>query len=154
MAWDCQAGCCGGRDSKPNGECFVAAEGGEVCCRLLAGNGARTMHNPGLEVCAGEVMKGRGGVVRRWWSGAEMGRSGAAESGRNSGTLKLPMLCEEDSATSCAGAHKGLVNSISGCLSCGLEPALKNSSYKGPNNRSNSCCDGTFASAEEETSCH
>nr|GEZ09964.1 hypothetical protein [Tanacetum cinerariifolium] len=32
-------------------------------------------------------------------------------------------------------------------------PALKNSSYKGPNRRSNSCCDGTCTSAEEETSC-
>nr|GEX28829.1 hypothetical protein [Tanacetum cinerariifolium] len=31
-----------------------------------------------------EVMEGRGGVVRRWWSGAEMGRSGAMESGGNS----------------------------------------------------------------------
>nr|GEV16842.1 hypothetical protein [Tanacetum cinerariifolium] len=30
-------------------------------------------------------------------------------------------------------------------------PAVKNSSYKGPNRRSNSCCDGTCASAEEET---
>nr|GEX53769.1 ribonuclease H-like domain-containing protein [Tanacetum cinerariifolium] len=28
-----------------------------------------------------EVMEGRGGVVRRWWSRAEMGRSGAVESG-------------------------------------------------------------------------
>nr|GEZ96910.1 hypothetical protein [Tanacetum cinerariifolium] len=65
------------------------------------------------------------------------------------------MLCEEDSASSCAGAQKGLVNSSSCCLSCRLEPALKNSSYKGPNKRSNSCCDGTStsASAEEETSC-
>nr|GEX76373.1 hypothetical protein [Tanacetum cinerariifolium] len=25
IAWDCQAGCCGGRGNKPNGECFVAA---------------------------------------------------------------------------------------------------------------------------------
>nr|GFD58156.1 hypothetical protein [Tanacetum cinerariifolium] len=30
-------------------------------------------------------MEGRGEVVRRWWSRAEMGRSGAVESGRNSG---------------------------------------------------------------------
>nr|GFB77547.1 hypothetical protein [Tanacetum cinerariifolium] len=30
-------------------------------------------------------MEGRGGVVRRSWSGAEMGRSGAVESGGNSG---------------------------------------------------------------------
>nr|GEW95118.1 reverse transcriptase domain-containing protein [Tanacetum cinerariifolium] len=30
-------------------------------------------------------------------------------------------------------------------------PVVKNSSYKGPNRRSNSCCDGTCASAEEET---
>nr|GEZ56170.1 integrase, catalytic region, zinc finger, CCHC-type, peptidase aspartic, catalytic [Tanacetum cinerariifolium] len=64
------------------------------------------------------------------------------------------MLCEEDSTTSYAGAQKGLVNSSTGCLSCRLEHSLKNSSYKGPNKRSNSCCDGTFASAEEETSCH
>nr|GEV41955.1 retrovirus-related Pol polyprotein from transposon TNT 1-94 [Tanacetum cinerariifolium] len=42
---------------------------------------------------------------------------------------------------------------VKGCLSCRLEPALKNSSYKGPNKRSNSCCDGTSASDEEETSC-
>nr|GFB65170.1 retrovirus-related Pol polyprotein from transposon TNT 1-94 [Tanacetum cinerariifolium] len=34
-----------------------------------------------------------------------------------------------------------------------IEPALKNSSYKGPNKISDSCCDGTFASIEEETSC-
>nr|GFA87901.1 hypothetical protein [Tanacetum cinerariifolium] len=31
----------------------------------------------------------------------------------------------------------------------GLVPALKNSSYKGPNNISNSCYDGTSASTEE-----
>nr|GFC88611.1 putative ribonuclease H-like domain-containing protein [Tanacetum cinerariifolium] len=42
---------------------------------------------------------------------------------------------------------------VEGCLSCGFEHALKNSSYKGPNKRSSSCCDGTSASAEEETSC-
>nr|GEZ12174.1 retrovirus-related Pol polyprotein from transposon TNT 1-94 [Tanacetum cinerariifolium] len=36
IAWDCQVGCCGGRDNKPNGECFVAAGGGDGCCRLLA----------------------------------------------------------------------------------------------------------------------
>nr|GFB40310.1 hypothetical protein [Tanacetum cinerariifolium] len=63
------------------------------------------------------------------------------------------MLCEEDSATSYAGAQKGLVNSSSGFVSCGLEHAFKNSSYKGPNRRSNSCCDETCASAEEETLC-
>nr|GEW03156.1 hypothetical protein [Tanacetum cinerariifolium] len=40
-----------------------------------------------------------------------------------------------------------------GCESFGLEPALKNSSYKGPNRRSNSCYDGTCASAKEETLC-
>nr|GFB54423.1 hypothetical protein [Tanacetum cinerariifolium] len=33
-----------------------------------------------------------------------------------------------------------------------IEPALKNSSYKGPNKRFNSCCDGTSASAKEELS--
>nr|GEY25368.1 hypothetical protein [Tanacetum cinerariifolium] len=32
-------------------------------------------------------------------------------------------------------------------------PAMKNSSYKGPNRRSNSCCDGTCSSAEYETFC-
>nr|GEZ83090.1 hypothetical protein [Tanacetum cinerariifolium] len=37
-----------------------------------------------------EVMKGRGGVVRRWWSGAEMGRSGAVESGGNYGQSVSP----------------------------------------------------------------
>nr|GEZ10235.1 probable serine/threonine-protein phosphatase 2A regulatory subunit B'' subunit TON2 [Tanacetum cinerariifolium] len=37
-----------------------------------------------------EVMEGRGGVVRRWWSGAEMGRSGAVESGG-----KIVDACEE-----------------------------------------------------------
>nr|GFD02069.1 hypothetical protein [Tanacetum cinerariifolium] len=75
------------------------------------------------------------------------------------------MLCEEDSATSCTGAQKGLVNSSSGCVSCLLEllmgeedlthkePTVKNSLYKEPNRRSNSCCDGTCASAEEETLC-
>nr|GEZ77045.1 hypothetical protein [Tanacetum cinerariifolium] len=35
-----------------------------------------------------EVMEGRGGVVRRWWSGAEMGRSGAVESGGKKGERK------------------------------------------------------------------
>nr|GEY17351.1 integrase, catalytic region, zinc finger, CCHC-type, peptidase aspartic, catalytic [Tanacetum cinerariifolium] len=30
-------------------------------------------------------------------------------------------------------------------------PVVKNSTYKGPNRRSNSCCDGTCASAKEET---
>nr|GEW52486.1 hypothetical protein [Tanacetum cinerariifolium] len=35
------------------------------------------------------MMEGRGGVVRRWWSGAEMGISGAVESGRNSGKRTL-----------------------------------------------------------------
>nr|GFA76815.1 putative reverse transcriptase domain-containing protein [Tanacetum cinerariifolium] len=37
------------------------------------------------------VMEGRGGVVRRWWSGAEMGSSGAVESGKNS-SRKGPLL--------------------------------------------------------------
>ncbi|GJW87915.1 hypothetical protein Tco_0163255 [Tanacetum coccineum] len=32
-------------------------------------------------------------------------------------------------------------------------PSLKNSSYKGPKRRSNSCCDGTVVSAEGETLC-
>ncbi|GJS90502.1 hypothetical protein Tco_0773138, partial [Tanacetum coccineum] len=32
-------------------------------------------------------------------------------------------------------------------------PALKNSSYKGPNRRSNSCCDGVVVSADGETFC-
>ncbi|GKE40819.1 hypothetical protein Tco_1464224 [Tanacetum coccineum] len=32
-------------------------------------------------------------------------------------------------------------------------PALKNSSYKGPKRRSNSCCVGAVASAEGETFC-
>nr|GFA98688.1 hypothetical protein [Tanacetum cinerariifolium] len=36
-----------------------------------------------------EVMEGRGGIVRRWRSGAEMGRSGAVESGGNSGLTLL-----------------------------------------------------------------
>nr|GEU73476.1 hypothetical protein [Tanacetum cinerariifolium] len=36
-----------------------------------------------------EVMEGRVGVVRRWWSGAEMGRSGAVESGGNSVFIAL-----------------------------------------------------------------
>nr|GFA87366.1 hypothetical protein [Tanacetum cinerariifolium] len=36
-----------------------------------------------------EVMKGRGGLVKRWWSGAEMGRSGDVESGGNSGLTLL-----------------------------------------------------------------
>nr|GEZ61535.1 probable LRR receptor-like serine/threonine-protein kinase At1g74360 [Tanacetum cinerariifolium] len=35
--------------------------------------------------CLVEVMEGRGEVVRRWWSGAEMGRSGVARLGGNSG---------------------------------------------------------------------
>ncbi|GJT44168.1 hypothetical protein Tco_1109961 [Tanacetum coccineum] len=55
---------------------------------------------------------------------------------------------------------------IEGCVSCGAElsvgeedllarevPALKNSSYKGPKRRSNSCCDGTVVSAKGETFC-
>nr|GFC19850.1 hypothetical protein [Tanacetum cinerariifolium] len=71
------------------------------------------------------------------------------------GTFEFPMLCEEDSATSCTGG-----------MSCGFElfkgdedlltlevHAVKNSSYKGPNRRSNSYCNGTCASAEEETFC-
>nr|GEU98925.1 hypothetical protein [Tanacetum cinerariifolium] len=33
------------------------------------------------------------------------------------------------------------------------EPALKNSSYKGPKRRSNSCCDGADVSAEGEMFC-
>nr|GEY58730.1 reverse transcriptase domain-containing protein [Tanacetum cinerariifolium] len=36
-----------------------------------------------------EVMEGREGVVRRWWSGAEIGRSGAMECGRNSGNCTV-----------------------------------------------------------------
>ncbi|GKE82727.1 hypothetical protein Tco_1552727, partial [Tanacetum coccineum] len=32
-------------------------------------------------------------------------------------------------------------------------PSLKNSSYKGPKRRSNSCYDGTVVSAEGETFC-
>ncbi|GKB58462.1 MAK10-like protein [Tanacetum coccineum] len=32
-------------------------------------------------------------------------------------------------------------------------PAVKNSSYKGPNRRSNSCCDGAVVSADGETCC-
>nr|GEU92195.1 retrovirus-related Pol polyprotein from transposon TNT 1-94 [Tanacetum cinerariifolium] len=32
-------------------------------------------------------------------------------------------------------------------------PAVKNSSYRGPNRRSNSCCNGTCASSEEEIFC-
>nr|GEZ13051.1 hypothetical protein [Tanacetum cinerariifolium] len=32
-------------------------------------------------------------------------------------------------------------------------PALKDSSYKGPNRRSNSCCDETIVSADGETFC-
>ncbi|GKD27106.1 hypothetical protein Tco_1233320, partial [Tanacetum coccineum] len=31
--------------------------------------------------------------------------------------------------------------------------ALKNSSYKGPKRRSNSCCDGAIVSSEGETFC-
>nr|GEZ39284.1 hypothetical protein [Tanacetum cinerariifolium] len=32
-------------------------------------------------------------------------------------------------------------------------PAVKSSSYKGPDRRSNSCCDGAVESAEGETVC-
>ncbi|GKF57804.1 hypothetical protein Tco_0171341, partial [Tanacetum coccineum] len=52
------------------------------------------------------------------------------------------------------------------CVSCLVElsmgeedlltlevPALKNSSYKGPNRRSNSCCDRAIVSADGETFC-
>nr|GFB44361.1 Gag-Pol polyprotein [Tanacetum cinerariifolium] len=53
--------------------------------------------------------------------------------GFTKGTFELPMLCEKDSTTSCTRVQKGFVKSSSGCVSCGLEPALKNSSYKGPN---------------------
>nr|GEY80115.1 Gag-Pol polyprotein [Tanacetum cinerariifolium] len=60
------------------------------------------------------------------------------------------MLCEEDSTTSCTGAQKELLMGEEDLLTL-EEPAVKNSSYKGPNRRSNSCCDGTSASAEEET---
>ncbi|GKC99232.1 hypothetical protein Tco_1169507 [Tanacetum coccineum] len=58
----------------------------------------------------------------------------------------------------------GIVWLIEGSVSCYLElsmgeedlltlevPALKNSSYKGPKKRSNSCCDGAVVSADGET---
>ncbi|GKD70453.1 hypothetical protein Tco_1324543 [Tanacetum coccineum] len=55
-----------------------------------------------------------------------------------------------------------VIGGVSSCLelSVGEEelltlevPALKNSSYRGPNRRSNSCCDRTVVSAEGETFC-
>ncbi|GJT86099.1 hypothetical protein Tco_1067816 [Tanacetum coccineum] len=63
------------------------------------------------------------------------------------------------------GSNVGLVF-VEGSVSFGIElsmgeedlltrevPSLKNSSYKGPKRRSNSCCDGTVVSAEGETFC-
>nr|GFA23594.1 reverse transcriptase domain-containing protein [Tanacetum cinerariifolium] len=41
-----------------------------------------------------EVMEGRVGVVRRWWSGAEMGRSGDVESSGNSKLTPTRMTLE------------------------------------------------------------
>ncbi|GKA14343.1 hypothetical protein Tco_0693989, partial [Tanacetum coccineum] len=82
-------------------------------------------------------------------------------------TFEVPILREEDSATSCTSVQKGLVEySLKGvCLDLNMHavgeedlltrevPSLKNSSYKGPKRRSNFCCDGTVVSAEGETFC-
>ncbi|GKE97905.1 hypothetical protein Tco_0021256, partial [Tanacetum coccineum] len=51
---------------------------------------------------------------------------------------------------------------VSGCLELSMReedlltlkvPVVKNSSYRGPNRRSNSCCDGAAVSADGETIC-
>nr|GEY15078.1 hypothetical protein [Tanacetum cinerariifolium] len=65
--------------------------------------------------------------------------------------------------------HSGTAgeSSVAGCVSCRVElsvgkedlltlkvPKVKNSSYKGPNRRSNSCCDEVVVSAKGEIFCH
>ncbi|GJT62029.1 hypothetical protein Tco_1005562 [Tanacetum coccineum] len=71
--------------------------------------------------------------------------------------FELSILREDDSAASSPGEAKGLINSYvkvsvreEGSLTLEV-PTVKNSSYKGPKSRSNSCCDGAVVSAEGET---
>ncbi|GJS06391.1 hypothetical protein Tco_0363187 [Tanacetum coccineum] len=80
--------------------------------------------------------------------------------------FELSILLEEDSTTSHTVGVVGsvedgvfVIGGVSYCLelSMGEEdlltlkvPALKNSSYRGPKRRSNSCCDESVVSAEEE----